>query len=42
MPKFFSQHLYDLLSKGMKDIQLTIEMIEDKEMKSVANKVILY
>ena len=41
-PNFFSQHLYDLLSKGMKDIQLTIEMTEDKEMKSIANKVILY
>ena len=41
-PIFCLQHLYDLLSKGMKDIQLTIEMIEDKEMKSVTNKVILY
>ena len=41
-PNFFSQDLYNLLSKGMKDIQLTIEMIEDKEMKSVANKVILH
>ena len=36
---FFSEHLYDLLSKSIKDLNLTIDMIEDKEMKSVADKV---
>lgn len=38
-PNFFSQQLYDLMSKGITAIHFTTDMIEDVEMKTVAEKV---
>ena len=38
-PNFLSEQLYDLLSKGLKGIKLSTDMIEDNEMRNVAEKV---
>ena len=38
-PNFFSQQLYNLLTKGINAIQFETDMIKDVQMKSVAEKV---
>ncbi|CAB3987907.1 G2 M phase-specific E3 ubiquitin- ligase-like [Paramuricea clavata] len=38
-PNFFSQQLYNLITKGINAIQITTDMIKDEKMRTVAEKI---